>query len=128
MSTRNTSRKGATFERAVVLDLQGHWGWPVVTRASASKGVADVIAINPDDVLLVECKTNGVCGVDQWNQLFDTAMSCGAIPVVAHQVDRRSNPGEHGIRYMRLTGRKTGRGHRQPWDQIHPTTKPAEVA
>lgn len=109
--------KGTAFENQVARDLET-LGWPYVTRASNSTGVADVIAIHADEVLFIECKTNGECRPEQWNLLYDTAMTCGAIPIIAHPNDRRRDRGGHGIRYMRCTAHKTGRGHKQPWDDI----------
>ena len=114
----NTSRKGSAFENRTAQDLEAA-GWPYVTRASNSKGIADVVAIRPDEVLFVECKTNGVLGVQQWNELYHRALQAGGTPVCAMPVDRRRNPGHPGIRYMRLLAPKNGAlGVRQPWEPI----------
>lgn len=112
----NNSRKGSAFERATVHHLEAT-GWPWVTRASNSKGIADVVAIRADEVLFVECKTNGVLGVQQWNELYHRALEAGGTPLCAIPVDRRRHPGAEPIRYMRLLAPKNGaRGVRQPWE------------
>ena len=111
----NASRKGQEFERLTVADLETDW--PYVTRASNSKGIADVVAIRPGEVLFVECKTNGILGVEQWNLLYHGAIAAGGTPLCAMPVDRRKNRGADRIRYMRLLAPKDGtRGVRQPWE------------
>lgn len=112
----NTSRKGGAFERATVLHLEKA-GWPYVVRASNSKGIADVVAVRPSVVLFVECKTNGVLGVAQWNALYEGALEAGGVPLCAMPVDRRIHKGADSIRYLRLLSPKTGkRGVAQPWE------------
>lgn len=108
----NTSRKGSAFERKVVADLEAQ-GW-LVTRASNSKGVADVWAVRSGSIVLVEAKSNGRCDPEQWNHLFANASEVGAIPLLAEPVDRRRERGAGPVRYWRLTGTKDGSGKRQP--------------
>lgn len=115
MTPVNASRKGSTFERATVAHLEDA-GWPYVTRASNSKGIADVVAIGPQEVLFIECKTNGILLPAQWNQLYHGAIEAGGVPLMAAPIDRRRNRGADAIRYMRLLAPKTGKGHRQPWE------------
>jgi Holliday junction resolvase len=50
--------KGANFERRVKKELE-EMGYFVV-RAAGSKGKIDLVAIKPNDIKLVQCKTNGV--------------------------------------------------------------------
>lgn len=111
----NASRKGSRFEHATVHHLE-ETGWPYVTRASHSRGIADVVAIRPDEVLFVECKTNGLLYPEQWNALYHGAIAAGGTPLCAIPVDRRRNPGAEPIRYMRLLTPKDGSGARQPWE------------
>lgn len=114
----NTARKGSAFERVVVKDLEER-GW-LVTRASNSKGIADVWAVCRHEVALVEVKSNGRCDPEQWNHLYDHAIHHGCVPVLAEPVDRRREPGEARVRYWRLIGRKTpGGSQRQPREPWH---------
>lgn len=109
----NTNRQGAAFELAVAKDLLERGWW--ATRVSASKGGCDVVAICADEVLLVECKLHGLLPPAQWNEIYDLAMSCGAVPVLAYREHRK-----RAIHYRRLIGRKDGTRRRQPFDAFNP--------
>lgn len=77
-------------------------------RSPGSVGPFDVLALRAGEIVMVECKLDGVCGVAQWNRLYDFAASVGATPVLADG----SVPGG---RMFRMTGRKTGSNQdRQP--------------
>lgn len=94
----NASRaKGDRFEYRVRDDLteRGYW----VRRAGASR-FPDMVAISKDDVLFVECKTNGRLDPGEWNELFELAMTYGGTPILA------SKPVRGGLSYHRLTARK----------------------
>jgi Holliday junction resolvase len=81
-----------------------------VIRAAASKGPADLVAIKPPQILLVQCKRSGTLPPAEWNQLYDIADSLGAIAVMAVK-------GLRGTQLLRLTGRKDGTcGRRQPME------------
>jgi Holliday junction resolvase len=89
-----------------------------VVRAAASKGLVDLVAIKPTQLLLVQCKRSGSLPPAEWNGLFDLALSLGAIPLMASK-------GPRGTQFHQLTGRKTGkRGQRQPMTPF--TTDQAE--
>jgi Holliday junction resolvase len=82
-------------------------------RSPASKTPIDITAIKPGVVLLVQCKRNASLRPGEWNELFDLAMSCGAIPVMA------STPTGRGITYHRMLARKDAPG-RQPMEPFTP--------
>lgn len=50
---------GAAFEREVRahLETEGYW----CIRAAGSKGKADLLAIKPGQVLIIQCKRDGKC-------------------------------------------------------------------
>lgn len=82
-------------------------------RSPASKTPIDITAIKPGCVLLVQCKRNASLRPVEWNALYDLAMSCGAIPVMA------STPTGRGITYHRMLARKDAPG-RQPMEPFTP--------
>lgn len=98
--------RGANFERKIKADLE-RMGYLVV-RSARSLGAADLIAIAPGVVLLVQCKKQGYLAPDEWNELFRLAESVDAVAVVA------SASG-----YWELQDYKNGQGP-QPWSQIEP--------
>jgi len=103
----NRSRaKGDRFEYRVRDDLEER-GYHVI-RTPASKSCVDLWGIAPDDVLLVQCKTNGRLDPAPWNELFDLAMRVGGTPLLA------SKPVRGGLAYHRLVGRKE-EGARTVW-------------
>ena len=98
---------GRRVEWAVVHDLTRN-GYDC-TRAASSKGVADVIAIKPGQVLLVNCKRTTMPGPAERVQLLKVA-SClpgVAVPLVA------LHPFRKPLTFRRLTG--PGPKDWQPW-------------
>lgn len=86
-------------------------------RSPQSRSPIDVLGIRHGTVLMVQCKRTGSMGVKEWNEVFDLATSCGAIPVLAR------TPTGRGTEYLRLTDRKDGSKRRQPmisFDPAHP--------
>jgi len=77
-------------------------------RSPASKSPIDLIAVRPNEVLLVQCKRHGELGIKGWNDLFDLAKSCGATPILA------SKPHFRGVLYEKLIDRKDGSKRAQP--------------
>jgi Holliday junction resolvase len=96
---RNYAR-GADFERRTMTDLVEN-GYRVI-RAAGSHGKADIVALKPGQVILVQCKLTGPGGVGpaEWNELFDLAQYAGAVALVAHR------PRRGHIEYLRIFGRK----------------------
>ena len=106
--TANTFyRSGRKVEYAVRNDLIAR-KYPIVMRATLSRGPADVIAIKPGVVLLIQCKRGLSMGVGEWNRLFDLAKSINATPIMAGQ------PNGTVIVYRKLTGKKMGNKAVQP--------------
>lgn len=79
-------------------------------RTAGSHGKADVIALKPGQVLLVQCKLSGPGGVSpaEWNALYELAIALGAVALVAHR------PTRGRIEYLRITGRKDRPVRRPP--------------
>ena len=96
---RRQYRSGKRFEDRTGLDLTENGYFTV--RAGGSRGVADLVAVKSGQVLLVQCKTDGKLPPKPWNALYDAAMACGAVPLLAE----RPKPGK--VAYWRLTARKT---------------------
>lgn len=103
---RRQYRSGTRFENIIVADLRASGYFAV--RAPGSKGCADLVAVKPGQVLLVQCKTDGKLPPAPWNALYDAAAGCGAVPVLA----ARPKPG--AVEYWRLERRKDGERGRQP--------------
>ena len=99
-------RLGRQFEYRVRDDLRARGYFAL--RSPASKTPVDLVALQPGQVLLVQCKRGGLLGVQEWNALFDLATSCGAIAVLA------SSPTGRGTLYEQLLARKDGSKQRQP--------------
>lgn len=91
----NRYRGGADFEREVRAALVAD-GYDVV-RSAGSKTKLDLVAFKPGQVLLVQCKRNGICPPAERADLLRVAalLPAVAVPVVA---------GRPGITYRRLTG------------------------
>lgn len=79
-------RRGYTFERAVAADLTKD-GYLCV-RAGGSHGVADVVALKPGQVLLVQAKTDGAISISDWNQLLAVSEGVDAVPLLAWRPQR----------------------------------------
>jgi Holliday junction resolvase len=88
------------------LERDGYW----VQRAAASKGLVDLVALKPGQILLVQCKRSGSLPPAEWNALHTLAGMLGAVPVMAVM-------GARGTELWRLLAAKTGkRGARQPME------------
>lgn len=103
---RSQYRRGVRFEHTTLYDLRSNGYY--AQRTPGSRGVADVIAVRRGQVLLVQCKISGSLAPEPWNDLYDAALDCGAVPVMAE----KDAPGS--LRYWRLERRKDGHGGRQP--------------
>jgi Holliday junction resolvase len=78
--------RGAAFERAVAarLDIDGY----LVLRAAGSHGVADLVALKPGQVVLIQCKISGIISITEWNTFYETASRVDALPVLAYKPRR----------------------------------------
>ena len=72
-----------------------------VIRSAGSKSKVDLAALKPGQLLLVQCKRDGVCGPAEWDRLVELAGWVGAVPVLAV-----NGPRGRGVDLWRLTGRK----------------------
>lgn len=81
---------GRTLEYAALhfLEDNGYWA----TRAPGSKGAADVIALKPGEILMVQCKLDGYLTSAERDQLYGLAALLGAIPLAArwHKTGREA--------------------------------------
>lgn len=91
--------RGADFERRVGKALTAE-GFEVF-RSAGSHGKADLCAVKPGQVLLVQCKRNGQIDRDEWNELvaLRLALDPRGTTVVALLAFM---PGRSGIAYRRL--------------------------
>ena len=84
----NQSR-GTHLER-VVMDILHDKGWTVI-RSAGSHGVADVVACKPGTVVFVQSKMRlSLLGSREWQELYETSLRAGAVPVVAHRPSPRT--------------------------------------
>lgn len=137
---RNTAQQGATFERAVVHHLEGcqsrpepcksaqHAGWTGYgydcIRSAASKGKADIVAVEPlylgdpewapwQRLLFIQCKrTNPLISPAERAGILGLALRAGGLAIVAHWAPDETT-GRMRIHYRRLTGQ--GPKEWAPW-------------
>lgn len=103
--------RGSAFERRVGAHLHAR-GYEVF-RAAGSRGKADVLAIRPGQILLIQCKRNGEIPRGEWNDLYalaeriagSAAVGAVVVPLLALM------PGRRGIAYRQLVEPAE---HRQP--------------
>jgi Holliday junction resolvase len=89
------SGQGSYYELETVkaLVVDGYW----VCKAAGSKGVADLVALKPGEVLLLQVKKGRAFGGtttnrithEEWNGLYALARHVGALPIVADFPTRR---------------------------------------
>jgi Holliday junction resolvase len=114
-------RAGDRFEKRVITDLEtdGYRAW----QSRNSRGLADVFALKPGQVLLVQVKA-GLTGPShqEWNGLYELAVRVGAVPLWAdHDPEHPKR-----IRYRRLLGPHNDRRH--DWPAVAWTADEAELA
>src|SRR5690348_202220 len=95
-------RQGADFEREVRTHLTRD-GYEVI-RSAGSKTKVDLIAFKPGQILVIQCKRNGVCPPAERSELIRIAGVIGALPIVA---------GRPRVTYRLLTG--VGPKAWEPW-------------
>ena len=104
---------GDAFERATAKRLRAD-GWQVV-RAAGSLGPADLVALAPGIVLLVQCKSGAeIMSHEEWNDLLSLADRLGVFAIVA---DR---PARGVYRYRRIVAVHVARGRYWPADLYVP--------
>lgn len=108
---RNKAR-GLWAERDIKKHLvdDGYW----VVKIAGSLGPADLLALKPGQLLLVQVKTESRTGrraqiaPQAWNELLDVARQVGGTPIVAIKGFRR-------IDYYQITGPKDRPTRTPPW-------------
>jgi Holliday junction resolvase len=90
--------QGRAVEHDVIAHLQGH-GYDTV-RAASSKGLADVVAIKPGQVLLVNCKRTTMPGPGERIDLIRIASCLPGVSVPLVALHPRGKP----LQFRRLTG------------------------
>jgi Holliday junction resolvase len=116
----SNKRRGTAFENRVKKHLEEQ-GW-FVLRAAGSHGCADLVAISPDEVCFVQAKLGGPGAMPpaEWNELYQTAIRYGGVPVIVHPPKRGK------LAYLRMLDEKVDRGTRGPAAPCEPWT-PCEV-
>lgn len=93
-------------------------------RSAGSKGAADLVAIRQSTgdpsrshwILMVQCKlSKAAVAPFEWNALYELAQEAGAVPALAVAAGPGRPKG-----YFILTGRKDGRGGKQPMREFEP--------
>lgn len=104
---------GRRFEYRARDDLKRHGYF--VMRSPASKSPLDLIAVREGHCVMVQCKRSGALPPSEWNAMYDLAVSCGAVPIMAMEA-----LGNRGCSYFRMLDRKDGSRRRQPMAEWKP--------
>jgi Holliday junction resolvase len=105
----NRNKAAGTVRENRVKELLEDDGYFVV-RSAGSGGVADLVALKPGQVLLIQVKSEAYLGPAGWNGLWFTAANVRAVPIHAAKL-----PGSRSVVWHRLTGPKTVVTKRPPW-------------
>ena len=110
--SRRNYANGARLERDAKdqLETDGYW----CVRSAGSKGVVDVLAMKPGQMLMVQAKKDGVCPPAERAALLELASRFEALPLVAFR--------DRGVKYRRLTG--PGPKEWVPWEADGEQPKP----
>lgn len=94
----NSNAQRGTYLERVVMDILVDLEYCVV-RSAGSHGVADLVAVKPGIVLLVQSKMRAtLLGSREWGELWDMSVKAGALPILAHRPTPRT------VAFVRLTG------------------------
>lgn len=96
--------RGYAFEQTIAGQLRQDGYFCI--RAGGSHGVADVVALKPGQVLLIQAKIDGEISTADWNELYATAERLGAVALLAWRPKRGQ------VSYWQLTGLRVVRGER----------------
>ena len=102
-------RLGRGFEYRVrdYLRKNGYY----VLRSPQSAGPADLVALRPSEVLMIQCKRNGWPGLPEALKFWELAESCGAVPCLANM------PGPRGVALWRIAEKPDHKGYkREPFE------------
>ena len=75
--------RGYRFEDRVRKHLEGQ-GWYVI-RSGGSKKAADLIAGRGGEIMLIQCKTDGIISTNERQQLKAVAAEFGGTPMLAYR-------------------------------------------
>jgi Holliday junction resolvase len=104
---------GYRFEYAIKQQLERR-GYYVV-RSHGSKGEIDMVAIGKDrPVLFIQAKRMGKISSQEWNAVYDVAMTAGAWPVLVMRESARTTS------YFRMDDRKEPRKKAWPMTRFDP--------
>lgn len=83
----SNASKGAAFENKVknILISKGF----VAVRSAGSHGIVDILAVCQEQILFIQCKTNGKISKDDRQELISLARHHGAMPIIAFK-DKRT--------------------------------------
>ena len=109
MTPANHNKRNGTVRERRVKELLEDDGYFVV-RSAGSGGVADLVALKPGQVLLVQCKSEAYLAPAEWNALWFTSVNTRAVPIHAAKL-----PGSRRVVWHRLTGPKTVVTKRPAW-------------
>jgi len=86
----NAKAKGSRteYKSIALLESQGY----KCTRAAASLGVFDIIAIGPDDIQLVQCKSNRWAGAEEMDAIRQFPAPPNCVKTVHRWRDRQPAP------------------------------------
>lgn len=80
----------------------------LVVRAAASLGKADLVAVKPGQVLLVQVKSGVGLSPTEWNDLYAASIRYGATPIHCAVLFRK-------VEWRRITGPKKPYERNPPW-------------
>lgn len=109
--TRYDGGRAFEYEVRAFLEAEGYW----CIRAAGSHGKVDVLALKTGQILMVQCKRNGVCPPAERTELRRIAALVNAIPLIA------SRP---RVTFRELTG--NGPKDWRPWVTDFTATECAE--
>ena len=111
---------GADLERAAkkLLEDNGYY----VVRSAGSKGAADLAALKPGEVLLVQCKTDGYLDPAERVTFRKLALSVGAVCLVGWW-ERTGPRGGRSVSFLELTS--MGPAGFRSWTPDHGLEVPA---
>jgi Holliday junction resolvase len=94
----NSNAQRGTYLERVAMDRLVDAGYCVL-RSAGSHGIADLIAVKPGVVLLVQSKIRAsLLGSREWQELWDLSVRAGALPILAHRPTPRT------VAFARLLG------------------------
>ena len=94
-------RNGADLERAAkrVLEDNGYY----VIKSAGSKGIVDLAAFKPGEILFVQCKASGYVAPAERDKLYDLAKSLYATALTASW--RKEGNAARQVAFCELAGR-----------------------